>query len=94
MWFDDNAKVLVMEKIEDAVHAFMRRFKAKPNVVLVNEVESTTLPEQTMHIGEHEVQIRPSSYVRKNNFWVGLDLDTTEETDNKDTNAAPLREAA
>jgi ABC-type transport system involved in cytochrome c biogenesis ATPase subunit len=55
----------------------MRRFKEKPNVVLVSETDSAHIPAGKVSIGEQRVMIRPSSYVRKNNFWVGLDLDET-----------------
>ena len=39
MWFDDNNKKPVARKIEEAVAAYVRHFKTRPNVVLVNEAD-------------------------------------------------------
>ncbi len=62
MWFDDNNKKSVERKIEEAIAAYMRHFKTRPNVVLVNEADRTDLP---------GIQVRVASYVQRNNFWVG-----------------------
>lgn len=62
MWFDDSAKKPVERKIEEAIAAYIRHFKSRPNVVLVNEADRTTLP---------DIQVRVAGYVQRNNFWVG-----------------------
>jgi hypothetical protein len=62
MWYDDSAKKAVGAKIEEAVEAYMRHFKTRPNVVLVNEADLEKVS---------GVLVRSAAYVRRNNFWVG-----------------------
>ena len=38
-WFDDNPKKTTTLKIEEAIYAYVERFKTRPNVVLVNEAD-------------------------------------------------------
>ncbi len=62
MWFDDSAKKGVTLKIEEAVAAYIHHFKARPNVVLVNEADRADV---------QGITIRSENYIRRNNFWVG-----------------------
>jgi hypothetical protein len=62
MWFDDSAKKGVTVKIEEAVAAYIHHFKARPNVVLVNEADLQQVS---------GLRVRSVSYIRRNNFWVG-----------------------
>lgn len=61
-WYDDSTKKATALKIEEAIAAYTNRFKARPNVVLVNEVDRAEIK---------GVQIRSEGYIRRNNFWVG-----------------------
>jgi hypothetical protein len=61
-WFDDNPKKGTAEKIGEAMHAYVQRFKTAPNVVLVNEAEKIEVA---------GVVVRVESYIRRSNFWVG-----------------------
>lgn len=61
-WYDDNAKKAAARKIEEAIAAYTDRFKARPNVVLVNEADRAEI---------QGVVVRSESYIRRNNFWVG-----------------------
>lgn len=61
-WFDDNPKKPVTLKIEEAIDAYVDRFKARPNVVLVNEADRADIK---------GVLVRSEGYIRRNNFWVG-----------------------
>ncbi len=63
MWYDDNPKLSVAKKIEEAIAAYTDRFRGiEPNVVLVNEEE----------VVEHNgVQVRGVAHIRRNNYWVG-----------------------
>jgi hypothetical protein len=63
-WFDDNPKTPAALKIQDAIDAYIRRFSKRPNVVLVNEADIVELQGMT---------IRPESFIRRNNFWVGYE---------------------
>ncbi len=62
MWFDDNTRKPVERKIDEAIKAYIRHFKTRPNVVLVNEADRADLP---------DIRVRVASYVQRNNFWVG-----------------------
>lgn len=61
-WFDDNPKKAVSLKIEEAIDAYMDRFKVRPNVVLVNEADRADIS---------GINVRSEGYIRRNNFWVG-----------------------
>ena len=61
-WFDDNPKKAPALKIEEAIHAYVDRFKTRPNVVLVNEADRAEIK---------GVLVRSEGYIRRNNFWVG-----------------------
>ncbi len=73
MWYDGNPKISINTKIEDAIAAYERRFKIVPNVVLVSETENTALEQQAKGKQQHKVHIRSATFVRRNNFLVGLD---------------------
>ena len=62
LWYDDNTKKAAKAKIEEAIDAYTDRFKAKPNVVLVNEADRAEI---------NGVLVRSEGYIRRNNFWVG-----------------------
>ncbi|NJR53038.1 MAG: hypothetical protein HC780_29255 [Leptolyngbyaceae cyanobacterium CSU_1_3] len=62
MWFDDSMKKTAALKIEEAVEAYVRHFKSKPNIVLVNEADLDQV---------QGLRIRSVGYVRRHNFWVG-----------------------
>lgn len=61
-WFDDNPKKPTARKIEEAIDAYVDRFKVRPNVVLVNEAD---------YVDVAGVVVRKEGYIRRNNFWVG-----------------------
>lgn len=64
-WFDDHPKKELKFKISEAIYAYEDRFGTRPKVVLVNETQ-TMEPVEGVRIISH-------SYVRKHNFWVGVD---------------------
>ncbi len=64
MWYDDSPKVPLLEKIEDAIDAYTRRFAITPNVVLVNALDT---------VDYTGINVRGVDFVRRNNFWVGFD---------------------
>ncbi len=63
-WYDDNPKKPVALKISEAIEAYTSRFKAHPNVVLVNEADQDAVD---------GVQVRTEGFIRRNNFWVGIE---------------------
>ncbi len=64
MWYDDNPKISLLTKIEEAIHAYTRRFARAPNVVLVNQQDVTEY---------RDMAILGVAFVQRNNFWVGFD---------------------
>ncbi len=63
MWYDDNPKLSVVKKVEDAIAAYSDRFHGvKPTLVLMNEEEVTQIA---------GVVVRGVSTVRRNTYWVG-----------------------
>lgn len=61
-WFDDDRKKPPAKKIEEAIAAYVDRFKTCPNVVLVNAADLVEV---------RGVVVRAEGYIRRNNFWVG-----------------------
>ena len=61
-WYDDTPKKPATLKIEEAVAAYINRFRARPNVVIVNEADRAEVD---------GVRVRSESYMVRNNFWVG-----------------------
>jgi hypothetical protein len=63
MWYDDNPKLSVARKIEDAIAAYSDRFRGvKPTLVLMNEEEVTQVAGMV---------VRGVNTVRRNTYWVG-----------------------
>lgn len=64
-WFDDTPKKAAPDKIEEAIAAYVQRFKTAPNVVLVNEVD---------RVDVDGVTVRSEHYMVRNNFWIGVEV--------------------
>jgi hypothetical protein len=62
IWYDDTPKKPVVEKIQEAIAAYVKRFKARPNLILVNVVD---------HMELADVTVRSERTVQPNSFWVG-----------------------
>ncbi len=73
MWYDDNPKMPTANKINEAIHAYIRRFKTQPNVVLVNENDNHSLAQKTDTPQPEGILLREESYIRRNHFWVGVE---------------------
>lgn len=62
-WFDDSPKKSAAAKIEEAIAAYVERFKVRPTLVLVNEADRA--------VEVKGVTVRIPGYIRVNNFWLG-----------------------
>src|SRR3954464_3834331 len=62
VWYDDTPKKLVVDKIQEAIAAYMTRFTTQPSLVLVNVVDYTEMT---------DVVVRAERTVQPNTFWVG-----------------------
>lgn len=65
MWYDDDRKKTVSEKIIDALAAYEARFRTRPNLVLVNASDVGDVP--------HAVTIRPQPFIQRSTFYVGIE---------------------
>lgn len=81
VWYDDNPKITVTQKIEAAIAAYGHRFRGvQPTLVLVNEAEVTEL---------QGVEVRSATNVRRHTYWVGLDEQTAASLPSRET--GPLK---
>ena len=62
VWYDDSPKKPVVERIQEAIAAYVERFKTRPSLVLVNAVDYMLMA---------EVTVRSEHTVRPNTFWLG-----------------------
>ena len=62
VWYDDSPKKPVVEKIQEAIAAYVARFKTRPSLLLVNAVD---------HMEMTEVTVRSERTVQPNTFWLG-----------------------
>lgn len=62
VWYDPDVRRTVVEKIQDALDAYRRRFSTTPNVVLVSATDTAELA---------GVEVRSERTVQPHHFWVG-----------------------
>jgi hypothetical protein len=62
VWFDDSPKKLTNEKLQEAIAAYVERFRARPTLVLVNAADQL---ERT------DITVRSERMVQPNTFWLG-----------------------
>ncbi len=65
IWFDDDKRRSVTDKITDAMAAYQRRFHVEPNVVLVNAADVGEAPLR--------VRVRPQTFIQRSMFYVGVE---------------------
>lgn len=65
MWYDDDKRKSVSQKIAEALDAYERRFNAHANVVLVHTAEIGEAPQP--------VRVRPQPFIRPSTFYVGIE---------------------
>jgi len=64
VWYDDNAKKPVVEKIQEAIAAYVTRFAIQPSLMLVNAVDLMEFA---------NVLIRAERTVQPNTFWLAYE---------------------
>lgn len=65
MWFDDNPKKSVSDKVREGAAAYEQRFHHAPLVVCVSPTQAIiTTP----------LQVQPLPTIQKDNFWFGMEL--------------------
>jgi hypothetical protein len=69
MWFDDNAKKPIATKLAEGAAAYQKHFGHACNVVIVNDADKDTPAPAGL-------TVKATAYVRRNNFWFGLEPHT------------------
>lgn len=68
MWFDDDAKRGLSDKVSRAAAYYQAKYGAHPNLCFVNPAVLAN-GQETVTVG---VQIRPARTVLPNHFWLGV----------------------
>lgn len=63
VWYDESLKKTAADKIQEAIAAYVVRFAAEPNLVLVNSHDQTEV---------RGVLVRSEPMIQRNTFWLGL----------------------
>jgi hypothetical protein len=61
VWYDDTPKKPAVDKITEAIAAYVARFETRPSLVLVNAVDQVQIA---------DVLVRIARTVHPNTFWV------------------------
>jgi hypothetical protein len=64
VWYDDSPKKLAADKLQEAIVAYVERFKMRPSLVLVNTADMLELA---------GVVVRCERTVQPNTFWLGYE---------------------
>jgi len=64
VWYDDSAKKPVVEKIQEAITAYVTRFAIQPSLMLVNAAD---------HMELTDMLVRSERTVQPNTFWLGYE---------------------
>jgi hypothetical protein len=65
MWFDDNNKKSVAQKIAEGAAAYAERMGYAPTVAITSEGERCEV---------EGLQVVARGYVRPHNFWLGMEV--------------------
>ncbi|MBI4771893.1 MAG: hypothetical protein HY784_16145 [Chloroflexi bacterium] len=84
LWYDDDSKRTLNEKVARAVEHYKTKYGAVPTVCFVNPSLLTAARAPELAAG---VQLRPARTVMVNHFWVGVG-ETTLQTEARPGNGA------
>ena len=62
VWYDDSPKKLTSEKIQEAIAAYVERFRIRPTLLLLNVAD---------HLERTDLTVRSERTVQPNTFWLG-----------------------
>jgi hypothetical protein len=68
MWFDDNPKTTLADKLERAIHYYSQKYGHTPDVCFVNP---SMLKEPLKQA--NNITIRPYRSILPCHFWIGLE---------------------
>lgn len=64
VWYDDSPKKPAVDKLQEAIVAYVERFKMPPILVLVNAADNLELA---------GIAVRCERTVQPNTFWLGFE---------------------
>ena len=64
VWYDDSSKKLTADKLQEAIVAYVERFKIPPTLVLVNAADI---------VERAGIVVRCERTVQPNTFWLGYE---------------------
>jgi hypothetical protein len=64
VWYDDSSKKLTADKLQEAIAAYIERFKIPPTLVLVNAADI---------VERAGIVVRCERTVQPNSFWLGYE---------------------
>lgn len=68
MWYDDNKKTTITQRVHNAIEAYKARYSRAPSIVLMNDADFAALNAATVD----GVPVDSRSFIRVNNYWIGL----------------------
>jgi len=72
VWYDDTPKKPAVDKVQEAIAAYVERFKTRPSLILVNATEQAQFVEGAVDLMQMSaVIVRCERTVQPNTFWVG-----------------------
>lgn len=72
VWYDDNPKKAVMDKIDDAVLRYKQKYGKTPNICMLSEKVQTT--DYTPLANKLGMEVRTAKNVPQNYFWIGVEV--------------------
>ena len=86
LWFDNNPKEKLEEKVEHAVAYYMKKYGAAPNLCYVNpcmlngkvslqkgrKSPTKQSAEKAIKLDACNIEIRPSKAILPDHFWIGV----------------------
>ena len=67
LWFDNDPKRPLEEKIQEAAQRYQAKFGAQPNTCYVN---SESVAEESKHVGQ--LQVLGAPFVLPDHFYIGV----------------------
>jgi hypothetical protein len=72
LWYDNDPKVALKEKVERAAAYYRRKYGRIPDVCFVHPKMLGSLPEQRVGT-ESEVAVRSNRLIQPGHLWIGED---------------------
>lgn len=72
LWYDDNPKVDLLNKIERAANYYQEKYGKHPTLCLVHPTMLTNAGQTDIGKDDTRLEVRTAPFVRPNHFWIGL----------------------